>query len=288
MALSGGGGVPRGGSGVVVLVVGSFAQCDKACCRLGSLLLAGYITGVCYFLMKRRSLKAQDLAGTLPPELARLPYLQIIIYNHDSFFFVLFFFSDLSRNYLSGAIPRKWGSLPLVNISLAGNRLTGSIPIEIGNISTLQSLEITSNNFSGLPLELGNLTSTDRMLLSSNNFTGKLPETFARLTTLTDFRVYDSNFSGKIPDFIQKWKNLTKLVIQASGLTGPIPSNISVLKELTDSVSIAFERITDLDGPEATFPPLDNMTKLKTLMLRNCNLIGELPTYLANLTELDM
>ncbi|KAM5586352.1 putative leucine-rich repeat receptor-like serine/threonine-protein kinase [Rosa sericea] len=212
------------------------------------------------------SLKAQDLVGTLPPELARLPYLQII---------------DLSRNYLSGTIPREWGSLPLVNISLAGNRLTGSIPIELGNISTLQSLDITSNYFTGLPLELGNLTSIDKMFLASNNFTGKLPETFARLTTLTDFRVGDSHFSGKIPDFIQNWKNLRKLVIQASGLTGPIPSNISLLKELTNL------RITDLDGPEAPFPPLDNMTKLKALMLRNCNLTGELPTYLAKLTELD-
>ncbi|KAM5586357.1 putative leucine-rich repeat receptor-like serine/threonine-protein kinase [Rosa sericea] len=212
------------------------------------------------------SLEGQDLAGTLPPELARLPYLQII---------------DLSRNYLSGTIPRNWSSLPLVNISLVGNRLTGSIPIEIGNISTLQSLDITSNNFSGvLPLELGNLTSIDRMLLSSNNFTGKLPETFARLTTLTDFRVDDNHFSGKIPDFIQNWTNLTKLVIQASGLTGPIPSNIFLLKELIDL------RITDLDGPEAPFPRLDNMIKLKTLMLRNCKLTGELPT-LAKLTELD-
>ncbi|XP_062011673.1 probable leucine-rich repeat receptor-like serine/threonine-protein kinase At3g14840 [Rosa rugosa] len=215
------------------------------------------------------SLKAQNLAGTLPPELARLPYLQII---------------DLTRNYLNGTIPREWGSLPLVNISLVGNRLTDSIPIEIGNISTLQSLDITSNNFSGvLPLELGNLTSIDRMLLSSNNFTGKLPETFARLTTLTDFRVDDNHFSGKIPDFIQKWTNLSKLVIQASGLTGPIPSSISLLKELTDL------RITDLDGPhEALFPRLDNMTKLKTLMLRNCNLTGELAlhTYLVKLTDL--
>ncbi|PRQ30929.1 putative non-specific serine/threonine protein kinase [Rosa chinensis] len=122
-----------------------------------------------------------------------------------------------------------------------------------------------------------------------------------------------NRLTGSIPIEIGNISTLQSLVIQASGLTGPIPSNISVLKELTDSVSIAFEliaiykfrtdlelcncyswsiltcrRITDLDGPEATFPPLDNMTKLKTLMLRNCNLIGELPTYLANLTELDM
>ncbi|KAF1898071.1 hypothetical protein Lal_00032835 [Lupinus albus] len=70
-------------------------------------------------------MKEQNLPGTLPPELVRLPFLQEI---------------DLSRNYLSGSIPKEWGSTKLVNISLLGNRITDSIPREIANISTLRSL----------------------------------------------------------------------------------------------------------------------------------------------------
>ncbi|CAL2253638.1 unnamed protein product [Prunus armeniaca] len=99
--------------------------------------------------MKHRVLKAQDLPGTLPKEMARLTYLKEI---------------DLTRNYLSGTIPPEWGSLPLVNISLVANRLTGSIPKEIGNITTLKSLDISMNNFSGvLPWQLGNLLLIERM-----------------------------------------------------------------------------------------------------------------------------
>ncbi|KAM5586344.1 hypothetical protein ABKV19_005321 [Rosa sericea] len=211
-------------------------------------------------------LRAQNLPGTLPSELARLPYLQQI---------------DLARNYLNGTIPPQWGSLPLVNISLVGNRLTGSIPVELANITTLKSLTMDFNYFSGgLPWELGFLPSIETLILTSNNFTGELPDTFAKLTKLKDFRIIDNSFSGKIPNYIQNWTNLKKLGIQASGLTGPIPSGISLLTSLTDL------RITDLNGPESSFPLLENMKNLKILMLRSCNINGQLPEYFSDMTEL--
>ncbi|GLU15103.1 hypothetical protein SLE2022_316280 [Rubroshorea leprosula] len=215
-------------------------------------------------------LKGQNLQGTLPPELVRLPYLQQI---------------DLSRNYLSGTIPREWGSMQLVNISLLGNRLTGPIPKEIGNISTLTDLVVEFNQLSGdLPPELGSLTSIKRLLLTSNNFTGELPATFAMLTSLKDFRIGDNRFTGNIPSFIQNWTNLERLFIQASGLLGPIPTSISALVNLTDL------RISDLDGGQATFPPLSRMLNMKRLILRSCNIIGQLPDLrqMTSLKTLDL
>ncbi|WJX58965.1 hypothetical protein P8452_44363 [Trifolium repens] len=211
-------------------------------------------------------LKIQNLPGTLPKELVRLPFLQEF---------------DVSRNYLNGTIPEEWGSTNLVNISLLGNRLTGPIPIALTNISSLQSLVLESNQFSGnLPPELGNLSQLQRLLIPSNNFTGELPATLAKLTTLQDFRIQDNQFSGKIPDYIQNWTNLTKLVIQGTGLSGPIPSGISVLKKLTDL------RISDLIGSEQSpFPQLSDMN-FKTLILRSCNINGTLPDYLGAMTSL--
>ncbi|XP_034211901.1 probable leucine-rich repeat receptor-like serine/threonine-protein kinase At3g14840 isoform X5 [Prunus dulcis] len=180
-------------------------------------------------------MKAQDLPGTLPKEMARLTYLKEI---------------DLARNYLSGTIPPEWGSLPLVNISLVANRLTGSIPKEIGNITTLKSLDITMNNFSGvLPWQLGNLLLIERMLLTSNNFTGELPDTFGNLTTLKDFRVGDSHFSGQIPDFIKNWTNLEKLDLSFNKLTGEIPSSFVALAK----VDFIFLTGNLLTGPVPTW-----------------------------------
>nr|AMM43084.1 LRR-RLK [Vernicia montana] len=212
-------------------------------------------------------LKAQNLQGTLPADLGRFPFLQEI---------------DLTRNYLNGTIPPEWGSTQLVNISLMGNRLTGPIPKELGNISTLANITVEFNKLSGeLPQELGNLSRIERMLLTSNNFTGQLPPTFAKLTTLQDFRIGDNQFIGQIPDFIQNWTNLEKLVIQGSGLSGPIPSGIRLLGSITDL------RISDLsNGTEVPFPTLSNMKNLKTLILRSCNIVGQLPDFLGEMTKL--
>ncbi|XP_030929937.1 probable leucine-rich repeat receptor-like serine/threonine-protein kinase At3g14840 isoform X3 [Quercus lobata] len=137
------------------------------------------------------------------------------------------------------------------------------------------------NMLSGsLPKELGNLINIERLHFTSNYFTGEVPETFAGLTTMKEFRIGDNNFTGKIPDFIQNWTNLEKLVIQASGLNGPIPLHIAFLENLSDL------RISDLRGAEANFPPLLNMTKMKVLILRSCNITGQLPEYLGKMNKL--
>ncbi|KAK3420242.1 hypothetical protein EUGRSUZ_G01055 [Eucalyptus grandis] len=167
---------------------------------------------------ENRRLREQSLAGTLPPRLFRLPFLQ--------------------------------------TFCVLENRLTGPIPKELGNISTLQHLWLTSNNF-----------------------TGELPQTFVNFTKLTHLRLGDNQFTGKIPDFIQNLTNLQVVVIQGSGLQGPIPSGIALLEQLNDL------RISDLNGPESRVPQL-NSTVIATLILRSCNLMGELPGYLANMTNL--
>ncbi|KAK2368174.1 putative leucine-rich repeat receptor serine/threonine-protein kinase [Trifolium repens] len=137
------------------------------------------------------------------------------------------------------------------------------------------------NQLSGeLPPELGNLHQLERLLLSSNYFTGNIPATYAKLTKLKQIRLCDNQFSGPIPDFIQSWTSLWRMVMQGSGLSGPIPSGISYLKNLTDL------RVTDLKGPDSSFPQLINLTVLDTLVLRSCNLIGTVPEYLGNITTL--
>ncbi|KAI5662312.1 hypothetical protein M9H77_21635 [Catharanthus roseus] len=214
------------------------------------------------------ALKGQNLSGSLPPELIRLPYLQEL---------------DLSRNYLNGSIPPEWGSTKLKLISLLGNRISGPIPIELGNITTLTNLTLSSNLLEGtLPPELGNLLHIEKLDFASNNLTGVLPSTLANLTKLKDFRVGDNQFSGSIPNFIQKWTHLEKLFIQGSGLDGPIPSAIASLTELTDL------RISDVKGNFSSFPPLSSAKNMNTLILRSCNIDGPFPLYLGLMKNLEV
>lgn len=212
--------------------------------------------------------KFYSLDGVLSPDLAKLPYLQ-------SF--------DVAYNYLRGTIPPEWGLTRLQDISILGNRISGEIPPELGNITTLTKLDLEANQLSGtVPSDLGRLINLNSLILSSNRLTGRLPTTLGRLRSLTNFRINENNFSGSIPDFIQNWILLTRLEIVASGLTGPIPSNISNLVNLLDL------RISDITGPAQGFPSLNNTSGLIRLILRNCNLSGEIPDYIWQVRELEL
>ncbi|VFQ94266.1 unnamed protein product [Cuscuta campestris] len=210
--------------------------------------------------IQKIAIKGFSLRGVLPPELVKLPYIQEV---------------DFAYNVLTGTIPVEWGSIPLKSISVLVNRLSGEIPQILGNITTLTYLNLEGNQFSGtVPFVLGKLINLQTLILSSNLLVGKLPKTFSRLTNLTDFRINDNNMSGPIPDVIQNWKQLTKLELHATGFEGPIPANISVLNKLIDL------RISDINGPSQEFPQLEAMAGLTILVLRNCNISGDVPSYI--------
>ncbi|KAF5475282.1 hypothetical protein F2P56_007105 [Juglans regia] len=222
-----------------------------------------YPNGVCHVV--KIFLKGQDLGGTLPPAVVKLPYLKAL---------------DLNRNYLSGSIPREWASTKMEYLSISANNLTGRIDY-LGNITTLQALSIESNLFSGpIPPELGNLVDLEILILNANNLTGELPIALTNLTRLKSLRISSNNFTGRMPDLFRSWKQLQALEIQASGLKGPIPSSISVLSNLTEL------RISDLIGEGSSFPPLQNMGGLVKLMLRSCNISGKIPPYISEMTKL--
>ncbi|PSS05934.1 LRR receptor-like serine/threonine-protein kinase [Actinidia chinensis var. chinensis] len=212
-------------------------------------------------------MKGQNLTGTLPEEFANLSHLQEI---------------DLTRNYISGPIPTNFSQLPLANLSLLGNRINGSIPPEIGDISTLESLVLESNQLQGpLPENLGSLSRLSRLFLSSNNFTGTIPDTFINLKNLTDFRIDGTELSGKIPDLIGNWTKMDRLDLQGTSMEGPIPSTLSQMKNITEL------RILDLSGTR-TFPDLQDMKKLETLILRNCGITGPIPAFIGQFSALKL
>ncbi|XP_024982836.1 probable LRR receptor-like serine/threonine-protein kinase RFK1 isoform X1 [Cynara cardunculus var. scolymus] len=212
--------------------------------------------------------KYYSLGGVLPPDLVKLPHLHTI---------------DFAFNYLGGTIPSELGSIPLQSISLLGNRFSGEIPGELGNITTLTYLNLEANNFSGtVPSELGRLINLQALILSSNRLTGTLPASFAELRNLKDFRISDNNFSGSIPNFIQNWRQISKLEMIGTGLQGPIPSNISLLQDLTDL------RICEVSGSTQGFPSLDSATNLQTVVLRSCNISGEIPAYIWQKRDLQL
>ncbi|XP_021772461.1 probable LRR receptor-like serine/threonine-protein kinase At1g07650 isoform X2 [Chenopodium quinoa] len=216
--------------------------------------------------LKNLSIKGQSLSGSLPKSLVKLPYLKTI---------------DLSRNLLSGMIPKEWATMKLEYLSLMANQLSGQIPKFLGNITTLTYLSIESNSFSGtIPAELGKLVNLKNLLLNDNNLAGQLPIELNKLVNLIELRISSNNFSGQIPNFFHHWKQLEKLQIQGSGFEGPIPTSISLLTNLIEL------RISDLNGEGSEFPSLENLTSLMRLMLRSCKLSGPIPPYISAMSRL--
>ncbi|KAL9322271.1 hypothetical protein ACSQ67_010324 [Phaseolus vulgaris] len=150
-------------------------------------------------------LKSQNLSGTLPSELVRLPYLQEI---------------DLSRNYLNGTIPAQWGFMKLVNIVLEFNQLSGELPPELGNLHQLERLAIVVNY---------------NEVMQGSGFSGPIPYGISFLNNLTDLRI--SDLKGPDSQFPQL-KNLTilqTLIPRSCNLIGMVPEylgNVTSLRSL--------------------------------------------------------
>ncbi|XP_022764311.1 probable leucine-rich repeat receptor-like protein kinase At2g33170 [Durio zibethinus] len=84
---------------------------------------------------------------------------------------------DLSRNALSGEIPKQVTSLfQLQSLNLSYNSLTGKIPEDIGALRLLESLDFSKNKLSGeIPQSIASLSFLSHLNLSCNNLTGRIP-----------------------------------------------------------------------------------------------------------------
>ncbi|KAL8467138.1 hypothetical protein ACS0TY_036016 [Phlomoides rotata] len=91
---------------------------------------------------------------------------------------------DISRNNLSGGIPKELTSLvELRSLNLSANRFRGAIPDSIGNMKQLESLDFSRNSLSGqIPNGFKLLSSLAYLNLSCNNLTGKIPGSTQLLT----------------------------------------------------------------------------------------------------------
>ncbi|KAJ7974795.1 Leucine-rich repeat receptor protein kinase [Quillaja saponaria] len=140
---------------------------------------------------------------------------------------------DLSRNKLSGKIPKCWDGRTLLElINLSSNELSGSIPSSIGNISSLQWLNLSNNSLKGeLPLALKNCTNLEILDLGENQFSGHLPSWIGEnFSSLQNLRIPKNMFTGSIPRQVCQLYMLKILDFADNCLTGSIPRCLGDLR----------------------------------------------------------
>nr|GMD45780.1 probable LRR receptor-like serine/threonine-protein kinase At3g47570 [Ipomoea batatas] len=225
-------------------------------------------------LLSSIQLGGNNLTGKLPVEFQSLSKLQLLY---------------VYRNKLTGRIPPQYGNLSsLTRFFVDENNLQGVIPNSFGKLKSLVSTSFRSNNFSGMvPVSLLNLSLVG-IDLQSNQFEGYLPPnisatSFLRLKFLG---VNNNRIIGHIPLWLSYALNIEVIQLGDNNFTGEVP-NFGSLKHLRALSFYKNEHLGSGKSRDLRFlAPLTNCTDLHYLDFSRSNLGGDLPPYIANISNL--
>ncbi|XP_004296177.1 PREDICTED: tyrosine-sulfated glycopeptide receptor 1-like [Fragaria vesca subsp. vesca] len=221
---------------------------------------------------------------------------------------------SLPHNSLDGAIGERIANLTNLSIlDLNSNVLTGVLPESIGKLSKLKLLLLQFNNLEGsLPPSLMNCTSLAELNMGFNNLEGNISElNFSRLISLSKLDIGKNHLTGMFPVSLYSCKYLKAIRLSGNDLEGEIQPEILSLKSLS-FLSLAYNRMTNIAkamkilmhcknlvvlslasnfvGEE--FPDdlgvvdFDGFQNLRMLVLRQCELTGQLPIWLSKVKKL--
>ncbi|VAI89588.1 unnamed protein product [Triticum turgidum subsp. durum] len=208
--------------------------------------------------MEQLSLGHNKLSGGIPEGLGMLRNLAVL---------------RLATNSLTGSIPRSLGSSSsLHSVVLTNNSLTGPIPTLLANSSSLQLLALSNNHLSGeIPPALFNSTSLQKLLLGTNSFAGSIPALLNIDSPLQYLILQSNNLSGTIPSSIGNFSSLRWLLLGDNNFQGNIPMSIDEIRNL-EILDITYNFLTG-SVPASLY----NMSALTYLGMATNNLVGELP-----------
>ncbi|CAL5374717.1 unnamed protein product [Camellia sinensis] len=156
---------------------------------------------------------------------------------------------DLSNNYFTGPLPRKYfknlnammnvdeASFELNYLGIFGNSssvyyyndcltivIKGSTREMVKVLTIFTAIDLSKNNFEGqIPQIIGKLNSIRGLNLSHNSLTGHIPASLANLTMLEWLDLSSNKLTGEIPQQLRNLKFLEVLNLSQNQLVGPIP-----------------------------------------------------------------
>ncbi|KAL5978299.1 hypothetical protein ACLOJK_029416, partial [Asimina triloba] len=124
--------------------------------------------------------------------------------------------------------------------------------------------------------------------LSYNDFIGHIPSNLDSLSNLTHLNLSYSNFTGKIPAAIARMTNLVVLDLSSEYSNGYLklegPSADVLLRNLSALTKLHLDGV-DISSAVPQF--LSNFTRLTSLILSACNLVGEFPATIFRMPSLE-
>ncbi|XP_058103544.1 receptor-like protein EIX1 [Magnolia sinica] len=192
---------------------------------------------------------------------------------------------SIRNTNISGLIPPSISNATtLLNLFASGSFIQGPIPTSLFNLSDLQYLDLGENNLVGsLPSSISGLKSLEFLVLFQNEFNGQIPESICDISSLQTIHLANNVFNGRIPDCIGRLPNIEKFYVSSNSMEATPFSLISLFQNSTpyeiDLGSSGITVRTDSYPFPSNFQP-------QILGLHSCNLGGEIPDFLSNLTQL--
>lgn len=198
------------------------------------------------------------LTGPLPVNLAKLTRLRRLV---------------LSGNRFTGRIPEVYGLTGLLILDVSRNFLSGALPLSVGGLYSLLKLDLSNNYLEGkLPRELESLKNLTLLDLRNNRLSGGLSKEIQEMTSLVELVLSNNRLAGDLTGI--KWRNLKNLVVldlSNTGLKGEIPGSILELKKLR------FLGLSNNNLGGKLIPQMETeMPSLSALYVNGNNISGEL------------
>lgn len=256
------------------------------------------------------------LKGSLPVSIGNLSELTILDFNHNLVTGGLpqsitqlrkLAVLTMYFNSLTGTIPGNWSALTdLLVFDIGSNKFHGPIPLDLSG--SLRIFDIKFNRLEdALDLFLIDKTHLQFLAVESNNLYGSFPQIVGNLSDLIVLNLAENFFFGTIgSELFANYKNLSQFIVGRNRLHQDNSLQalcrfqmltINVADNLfTGTVPDCFGQLTELKGlylggnefDESYFPLIPNLVNLRKLDLYKMNLIGELPSFIGNFTQLSV
>ncbi|RYR16626.1 LRR receptor-like serine/threonine-protein kinase RCH1 [Arachis ipaensis] len=165
--------------------------------------------------------------------------------------------------------------------------ISSSLPHTLTNLTSLQKLSFCRCELHGeFPIGIFSLANLTYLNFAENrNLQGTLPASIGNLTNLAHLILEDNVFHGEIPRSLFGLENLVTLDLFSNFFEGRLALDMFLKLKMLNVLDLSFNKLSlfsqNRDVNVTILPPI------QSLGLSGCNLNGEIPTWIMNLTALN-